>query len=83
VDVIVGAEAWRFDAAPRLNEHGQTMRYRLLFFWTSLKNPDAAPRPLASDEVRWLAPAALPNLPFCPGDEGLIAGLVAGTLLPQ
>lgn len=73
VQASVGELAWHTPPASVELPSGAIM-LELFFFWASMA-PNAAPQPHVAEEVRWLTPAELSGLSFCPGDQPLIEAL--------
>jgi 8-oxo-dGTP diphosphatase len=75
---------YAFSHAPKEDKRsGGIVVFKLYFYWARLRDREEAPRPLASQRVEWLTPEQMLNFSFCPGDEGIIDALNAGTLRPR
>lgn len=53
-----------------------------LRFFRCRWRPGLRPRPLGSEQFRWVRREDLPAYPFPPADEGLVRALAAGRLAP-
>ncbi len=69
VEVAIGALLWTAHAGP----------LELRFFRCGWQGGQR-PRPLGSEQFRWVRRADLPTLPFPPADAGLVAALAGGRL---
>ncbi|HEX2503053.1 MAG TPA: (deoxy)nucleoside triphosphate pyrophosphohydrolase [Miltoncostaeaceae bacterium] len=69
VDVAIGPRLWTAHAGP----------LELRFFRCDWRDGQR-PRPLGSEQFRWVRRTDLPTLSFPPADAGLVAALAGGSL---
>lgn len=74
---------YHFSHDPRPDKKlGEQVTFRLWFYWARLDPASCSPQALAADEMAWMTPAQMNQVPFCPGDEGIIQAFNDGTLRP-
>lgn len=88
-DKEAAGPCYTFSHQPKADSRlGGMVVFRLFFYWakrTFANRSDAQksePQALASQRVVWLTPQEMAQHVFCPGDEGIIDALNAGTLRP-
>lgn len=75
--VVIGAELYR--TRHRYAEHSEDLE--LIFFSAALLRGSEAPaQNLAFEQIRWAAPAELPQFDFLPADRELVTLLASGAL---
>lgn len=74
---------YSFNHEPKQDKRlGGLVTFRLFFYWAKIIDKSQQPKSLASQRVEWLTPEQMGKLVFCPGDEGIIQGMISGTLRP-